>query len=237
MSLERFFSRYAELSLGPQPEELADLYAPTFIVGGPHGSQAFANDARFVEWLRQVANFNRHGMRSHGDVDSRRNVESTPHTLATVTWGARFEKTGDRIIEFEISYCSRRPRTSGESRSVPNLRRAGRWASHLTPPARSNSISHRGADADGSRPHVASARSRRSADSRVLGDSARDRVDVRGRHLVEEHTFDRPFLTQASPYRQKPPVLPSATDQARARLESSLGSYYPCKVAPLRQLG
>jgi hypothetical protein len=24
--------------------------------------------------------------------------------LATVTWGARFEKTGERIIEFEISY-------------------------------------------------------------------------------------------------------------------------------------
>jgi hypothetical protein len=26
------------------------------------------------------------------------------HTLATVTCGARFEKTGDRIIDFEISY-------------------------------------------------------------------------------------------------------------------------------------
>jgi hypothetical protein len=24
--------------------------------------------------------------------------------LATVTWGAQFEKTGDRILEFEISY-------------------------------------------------------------------------------------------------------------------------------------
>ena len=26
------------------------------------------------------------------------------HVLATVTWGARFEKTGDRTIDFEISY-------------------------------------------------------------------------------------------------------------------------------------
>jgi hypothetical protein len=34
----------------------------TFVVGGPHGSQAFTDDVRFVEWLRQVANFNRqHG--------------------------------------------------------------------------------------------------------------------------------------------------------------------------------
>ena len=63
MSLDGFFSRYAALSLGPQPEALAGLYAPTFIVGGPQGSQAFTNDVRFVEWLRQVANFNRqHGM-------------------------------------------------------------------------------------------------------------------------------------------------------------------------------
>ena len=34
-----------------------------------------------------------------------RDVTLSPlHTLATVTWGARFDKTGDRIIAFEISY-------------------------------------------------------------------------------------------------------------------------------------
>ncbi len=105
MSLDRFFSRYAERSLGPKPEELAGLYAPTFIVGGPHGSQAFTNDVRFIEWLRQVATFNRqHGMRSLTAISVRDATLSPLHTLATVTWGARFEKTGERIIEFEISY-------------------------------------------------------------------------------------------------------------------------------------
>ena len=105
MSLDRIFSRYAERSLGPKPEELAGLYAPTFIVGGPQGSQAFTNDVRFIEWLRQVATFNRqHGMRSLTAMSVRDATLSPLHTLATVTWGARFEKTGDRIIEFEISY-------------------------------------------------------------------------------------------------------------------------------------
>jgi hypothetical protein len=105
MSLDGFFSRYAELSLGPQPEALTGLYGPTFIVAGPHGSQAFTNDVRFVEWLRQVANFNReHGMRSLTATSIRDTTLSPLHTLATVTWGARFEKTGDRTIEFEISY-------------------------------------------------------------------------------------------------------------------------------------
>ena len=105
MSLDQFFSHYAALSTGPRPDALARLYAPTFIVGGPEGSQAFANDARFLEWLEQVTAFNRqHGMRAL-EVVSVRDLPLSPlHTLATVTWGARFDKTGDRRLEFEISY-------------------------------------------------------------------------------------------------------------------------------------
>lgn len=105
MPLDRFFRRYAELSMGDRPEALAGVYAPTFIVGGPEGSQAFANDDRFLEWLRQVAAFNRrHGMRSLEAVAVRDAALSPLHTLATVTWGVRFDKTGDRRIEFEIAY-------------------------------------------------------------------------------------------------------------------------------------
>lgn len=109
MPLSGFFSRYAELSLTAQPEALAKLYAPTFIVGGPQGSQAFPNDARFIEWLRQVFDFNRqHGMRALTAVSIRELTLSPLHTLATVTWGARFEKTGDRLIEFDIAYLLER---------------------------------------------------------------------------------------------------------------------------------
>jgi hypothetical protein len=105
MSLDQFFNRYAELSMGPQPEALATLYAPTFIAGGPTGSHAYANDDRFLEWLRQIADFNRqHGMRMLTPLSIRDLALSPIHTLATVTWGARFEKTGDRVIRFEISY-------------------------------------------------------------------------------------------------------------------------------------
>jgi hypothetical protein len=105
MSLEQFFRRYAELSMGPQPEALAKLYASTFIVGGPAGSQAFANDGQFLAWLGQVAVFNREkGMRKLTVVSIERVELSAIHTLASVIWGARFEKTGDRTIEFSISY-------------------------------------------------------------------------------------------------------------------------------------
>ena len=109
MALDQFFNRYAELSLGPHPEALAGLYAPTFIVGGPEGSQAFANDSRFREWLRQVVAFNReHGMRALTVVSIDDRGLSPLHTLATVTWGALFDTTGDRIIQFVISYLLER---------------------------------------------------------------------------------------------------------------------------------
>ena len=105
MSLREFFDHYARLSLGPQPEELSSLYAATFIVGGPAGSQAFANDSRFIDWLKQVGEFNRqHGMRSIAAIEIQERTLSPVHALATVTWGAQFSKTGERIIEFEISY-------------------------------------------------------------------------------------------------------------------------------------
>jgi hypothetical protein len=107
--MNAFFARYAELSIGAQPEQLAGVYAPTFIVGGPQGSQAFANDARFIEWLQQVGKFNRdHGMRALTVMAIRETALSPLHTLATVTWGARFDKTGDRVIEFEVSYLLER---------------------------------------------------------------------------------------------------------------------------------
>jgi len=109
MTLNQFFNQYAELSTRPHTEELATLYAPTFFVGGPEGSHAFTNDARFIEWVRQVADFNRHhGMRDLEVVSMRDAALSPLHTLATVTWGTRFEKTGDRLIEFEISYLLER---------------------------------------------------------------------------------------------------------------------------------
>jgi hypothetical protein len=105
MSLLDFFHRYAELSMGPRPEDLAPLYAPTFIVGGPQGSQAFTNDARFLDWLRQVGDFNRqHGMRGMTVVSLQDTALSPIHAIATVRWGASFDKTGDRVIEFDISY-------------------------------------------------------------------------------------------------------------------------------------
>lgn len=113
MTVEQFFTRYAALSMGDDDRALAELYAPSFFVAGPKGSMTFANDARFLEWLAQVRAFNReHGMREVSPAAVRETALSPLHVLAQLRWGARFEKTGDRAVEFEIAYLIER---TGES--------------------------------------------------------------------------------------------------------------------------
>jgi hypothetical protein len=113
MTAEQFFARYAALSMGEDHSALAALYAPSFFVAGPKGSMVFANDTRFLDWLAQVQAFNRqHGMRAVSPAVVRETALSSLHVLARVRWSARFEKTGDRAVEFEIAYLIER---AGES--------------------------------------------------------------------------------------------------------------------------
>jgi hypothetical protein len=60
-----------------------------------------------------VRAFNRqHGMRALSPAAVQETVLSPLHVLAQVRWSARFEKTGDRAIEFDIAYLLER---AGES--------------------------------------------------------------------------------------------------------------------------
>ena len=113
MTVEQFFARYAALSMSDDASALAAVYAPSFFVGGTTGSMTFTNDATFVDWLRQVRAFNRqHGMRALSPAAIRETVLSPLHILAQVRWSARFEKSGDRSIEFEIAYLMERAEES-----------------------------------------------------------------------------------------------------------------------------
>jgi hypothetical protein len=108
MTVEQFFAQYATLSLGDDDGALAALYAPTFFVAGPKGSMTFANDAAFLDWLRRVRAFNRqHGMRALSPAAVREMMLSPLHVFAQVRWAARFEKTGDRAIEFRRRLSAR----------------------------------------------------------------------------------------------------------------------------------
>ena len=107
--LTAFFQRYADDSLHGEPSAIAATYAPNFIVAGPNGSQSFANDEKFLQWLEQVRTFNRrHAMQSMEPSRVEVHQLSPMHALAKVTWAARFAQTGDRDIGFSISYLLER---------------------------------------------------------------------------------------------------------------------------------
>jgi hypothetical protein len=111
--LRDYFRRYARVSLGPEPEKLADFYDTSFLAAGPKGGAAFKNDESFLVWLRELRAFNvKSGLISMA-VDG---IGETPvgggYTLATVTWAATFQRTGDTPIRFSISYLLRESEAS-----------------------------------------------------------------------------------------------------------------------------
>lgn len=104
-NVREFFEAYANASTRGNAEKIAIFYGNSFIVVSPGESSAFNNDGGFLEWLRSVHEFNRQTGLQQMLV---RNVSEKPfgrHTiLASVTWGALYEKTGDQVIEFTIHY-------------------------------------------------------------------------------------------------------------------------------------
>lgn len=106
--LREFFRRYATLSLGSDPEKLAELYDQSFLAAGPKGGAAFRNDEAFLDWLRQVHDFNvKSGMASIAAEEIDEIRISADYILVTVKWAARFQKSGDAPIRFTISYLLR----------------------------------------------------------------------------------------------------------------------------------
>jgi hypothetical protein len=107
-AIKKFFEEYALISLESDSERHADFYADEFIAAGPSGSAAFKNDSKFLEWLKSVHEFNeKTGMESLQVISVRSNSIGDAYSFATVEWGARFKKTGEELIRFEISYLLR----------------------------------------------------------------------------------------------------------------------------------
>jgi hypothetical protein len=106
--LLEYFRRYATVSLGPEPEKLAQFYDQSFLVAGPKGGAAFPNDAAFLDWLRQVKDYNvGTGMTSIAAEAVDQIQVSADYTLVAVRWAATFQKSGDVPIRFSISYLLR----------------------------------------------------------------------------------------------------------------------------------
>jgi hypothetical protein len=104
-TIPQFFDKYIELSQGSDLNALAACYGEHFIAAGPKGLMAFSNDDKFMEWLKQVQQFNQQsGMQAMKVVKINTTPAGEAYSTSTVTWSVEFPAKSDAPILFDITY-------------------------------------------------------------------------------------------------------------------------------------
>lgn len=104
-SLRSFFDQYAQATNEMKASTVAGFYADNFIAAGPKGNRVFQNDDKFLQWLNQLKEFNQQtGMGKMRVVRFQESPISGHYQMVTIEWGLTFQKTGDELITFNISY-------------------------------------------------------------------------------------------------------------------------------------
>lgn len=103
-SIQKLFEAYEKAFRALDIEKNAEMFADTFISAGPRGAIA-QSKAEFLQLAKQASEF----YKSVGQEDAKliwanETPISEQYSLVTVHWGAKFQKTGERWIEFDVSY-------------------------------------------------------------------------------------------------------------------------------------
>jgi len=103
-AIKKLFDEYEKAFQKLDIAANASFYADTFISAGPRGAVA-QSKAEFLKFANQAADF----YRKVGQTDAKLiSADETPisdhYSWVKVHWGVKFAKTGDRWIEFDVSY-------------------------------------------------------------------------------------------------------------------------------------
>ncbi|MCD6011935.1 MAG: hypothetical protein K0Q79_1797 [Flavipsychrobacter sp.] len=102
--IEQLFAGYEKAFQELDLERIASFYSETFISASPKGSMAQGRE-EFAQNAPAAADFYRKTGQTSGKILA---LTETPiskqYTMVKVHWGLTFEKTGSRLIEFDISY-------------------------------------------------------------------------------------------------------------------------------------
>ena len=102
--LEQLFKKYEKAFSKLEFEKIAELYPDTFISAGPKGTIA-QNKNDFLNKAKQASEFYKSIGQSSAKILSKSELPiSNDYTMVTVHWGVTFEKTGDKVIQFDVSY-------------------------------------------------------------------------------------------------------------------------------------
>jgi len=103
-NLEAFFSEYERAFSSFDFKRQAELFGDVFISAGPRGAVA-QNKPEFLKLAEQAVEFYKRIGQTSAKILS---LEETPvsheYSMVKVHWGVTFQKTGTRLIEFDVSY-------------------------------------------------------------------------------------------------------------------------------------
>lgn len=107
-TFKSFFGDYERAFNDVDVRRQAEMFDDSFLTAGPKGAVARSKD-EFMGMAEQVAAYYRAaGQTSARILEATESPISADYSLVDVRWGATFEKTGDRLIEYDVSYIVRK---------------------------------------------------------------------------------------------------------------------------------
>jgi hypothetical protein len=103
-SLKRLFDEYEKAFNALDVKKNAEFFTDAFISAGPKGSIANSK-TEFLQKAEQASAFYKSVGQSSARILSLEEIPiSDQYSMVKVHWGVTFRKTGDRVIEFDVSY-------------------------------------------------------------------------------------------------------------------------------------
>jgi hypothetical protein len=103
-SVRKLFTEYEKAFDALDLSKSAEFFADTFISAGPRGVIA-QSKAEFLKLAHQAADFYKSlGQTSARILSMDETSISNEYSMVKVHWGVTFKKTGDKMIEFDVTY-------------------------------------------------------------------------------------------------------------------------------------
>jgi hypothetical protein len=103
-SIMKLFAEYEKAFNALEVEKQVPFFAEHFISAGPRGSIALGRD-EFAKMASKAAEFYRNVGQTSAKILSMDETEiSREYSMVKVHWGVTFKKTGNRLIEFDVTY-------------------------------------------------------------------------------------------------------------------------------------
>jgi hypothetical protein len=103
-SVRKLFVEYEKAFDALDFSKSAEFFADSFISAGPRGVIA-QSKAEFLKLAHQAADFYRSvGQTSARILSMDETSISNEYSMVKVHWGVTFRKTGDKMIEFDVTY-------------------------------------------------------------------------------------------------------------------------------------